>query len=129
MFASIRNDALFYQDVGQGEPVVLIPGLGTTHQFFRGLTERLQQTYRVIALDLRGVGQSKSSIHEYSMEGWADDVAGVMDHLGIASAHILGSSLGGCVAQVMAVNHAERIRSLILTATFPEIDPLLELNY
>jgi pimeloyl-ACP methyl ester carboxylesterase len=129
MFLTVGRDKLFYQDVGQGAPIVLIPGLGTTHHYFKPLTDALQQTYRVLAVDLRGVGQSESSTHDYSMEDWADDVAQVMEHAGVNSAHIIGSSLGGCVAQVFACRHQAKTTSLILSATFSEISPMLELNY
>lgn len=130
MHAIVDGHRLFYKDGGgSGAPLVLIPGLGTTHMFFNGLVEQIGDRYRVIGLDLRGVGQSDRVQQSYSMEGWADDIAAVMDHLGLADAHILGSSLGGCVAQVFAHRHKARTRSLILTATFSEIDPMLELNY
>lgn len=130
MHVEVNGVRLFYNDSGgNGVPLVLIPGLGTTHMFFAGLVERLSARYRVIGLDLRGVGQSDRVKQVYSMEGWADDIAAVLDHLGIKTAHILGSSLGGCVAQVFAHLHARRTSSLILTATFSEIDPMLELNY
>jgi pimeloyl-ACP methyl ester carboxylesterase len=129
MHVEIDGDELFYDDTGRGTPVVLIPGLGQTHQYFKRLTDDLKQNYRVIGLDLRGVGQSPSRRAKYSMESWADDIAGVMEHAGVKDAHMLGSSLGGCVAQVFAHRHPARTRSLILSATFSEISPLLELNY
>lgn len=129
MFVTVRGDKLFYQDIGAGPPVVLIPGLGTTHQYFQALTQALQPNYRVLAVDLRGVGQSESSVAEYSVEDWADDVAQVMAHAGLESAHLVGSSLGGCVAQVFAHRYPGKTLSLTVTASFSEIGPLLELNY
>lgn len=129
MHVTSGDDRLFYEDVGKGDPIVLIPGLGTTHQYFNPLTELLKQRYRVIAPDLRGIGQSASQAQQYSMEGWAQDIGQVMAHAGIERAHILGSSLGGCVAQVFAHRYPSRTRSLILAATFSEISPMLELNF
>lgn len=133
MHVSVDGVRLFYRDGWTenraAEPVVLIPGLGTTHLFFNGLAELLGDRYRLIGLDLRGVGQSDRVRQTYSMEGWADDIAAVLDHIGLGSAHILGSSLGGCVAQVFAQRYPAKVRSLILSATFSEIDPMLELNY
>ncbi|MES2937931.1 MAG: alpha/beta fold hydrolase [Pseudomonadota bacterium] len=120
---------LYYDTVGEGEPIVLIPGLGTTGAFFAGIAPALASEYQVIRVDLRGVGQSSKPKQAYSMELWADDVARVLDHLEIGSAHVLGSSLGGCVALAFADRYLPRTRSLVLAATFSEIDRLLELNY
>lgn len=127
--ANVNGTSLFYQVTGTGEPIVLIPGLGTTHMFFAGVVPALARQYQVIGLDLRGVGQSAKPRQTYSMELWADDIAAVLDHLNIPRAHILGSSLGGCVAVAFADRHLARTGSLILAATFSEIDRMLELNY
>lgn len=127
--ADVNGTSLFYQVTGAGEPIVLIPGLGTTHAFFNGAVPALAARYQVIGLDLRGVGQSAKPKQRYSMELWADDIAALLQHLGIQRAHILGSSLGGCVAQVFADRYPDRTQTLLLAATFSEIDYLLELNY
>jgi pimeloyl-ACP methyl ester carboxylesterase len=129
MKAKVNGVELFYNDNGSGAPIVLIPGLGQTHRYFDGIAAHLKDKYRLIALDLRGVGESDKPRQRYDMEIWADDVAGVLEHLGIDQAHVLGSSLGGCVAQAFAVRHPKKLRSLMLAATFSEIDPMLELNY
>src|SRR5687768_7904921 len=128
-FADVNGTRLFYQVSGQGEPIVLIPGLGTTHAFFSGVTPILAQRYQVVAMDLRGVGQSAKPKQDYSMELWADDIAALLKHLNIGRAHILGSSLGGCVALAFADRYLAQTSSLVLAATFSEIDRLLELNY
>lgn len=128
-FADINGTRIFYEVTGTGEPLVLIPGLGTTHLFFAGAVPVLAQRYQVIGLDLRGVGQSAKPKQAYSMELWADDIAALLDHLKIGRAHILGSSLGGCVALAFADRYLPKTASLVLAATFSEIDRLLELNY
>lgn len=127
--AQVNGTEIFYQRTGSGEPIVLIPGLGTTHAFFNGALPVLSQGHEVIGLDLRGVGQSAKPKQTYSMELWADDIAALLEHLGIARAHILGSSLGGCVALAFAHRHPQKTASLVLAATFSEIDRTLELNY
>lgn len=127
--ADVNGTQLFYETAGEGEPIVLIPGLGTTHKSFAGVVPGLVKQHKVIAVDLRGVGQSAKPKQEYSMELWADDIAGLLDHLKIKRAHIFGSSLGGCVAIAFADRHKTRTGSLVLAATFSEIDKLLELNY
>ena len=128
-FAEVNGTRLFYEVTGAGEPVVLIPGLGTTHAAFGGIVPALSKHYQVIGLDLRGVGQSAKPKQTYSMELWADDIAAVLDHLKLPRAHILGSSLGGCVALAFSDRHLGKTASLVLAATFSEIDRLLELNY
>lgn len=127
--AEVNGTRLFYQVTGTGEPIVLIPGLGTTHAFFAGVVPLLSRRYQVIGIDLRGVGQSAKPKQTYSMELWADDIAALLDHLGLPRAHILGSSLGGCVALAFADRHLAKTASLVLAATFSEIDRMLELNY
>lgn len=127
--AKVNGTEIFYQLTGQGEPVVMIPGLGTTHGFFAGIVPTLSRGHQVIGLDLRGIGQSAKPAQDYTMELWADDIAALLDELKIKRAHILGSSLGGCVAQVFADRYASKTASLILAATFSEIDRMLELNY
>lgn len=127
--ANVNGTSLFYQITGSGEPIVVIPGLGTTHMFFAGVTPVLARSHQVIGLDLRGVGQSAKPKQTYSMELWADDIAAILDQLGIKRAHILGSSLGGCVALAFADRHLAKTATLMLCATFSEIDRMLELNY
>ena len=128
-FADVNGTRLFYQVTGTGEPIVLIPGLGTTHAFFAGVVPTLAKQYQVIGMDLRGVGQSAKPKQTYSMELWADDIAALLKHLKISRAHILGSSLGGCVALAFADRYLSQTASLLLAATFSEIDRMLELNY
>ena len=128
-FADVNGTRLFYEVTGKGEPIVMIPGLGTTHLFFTGAVPVLSKSYQVIGLDLRGVGQSAKPKQTYSMELWADDIAALLDHLQIERAHVLGSSLGGCVALAFADRHLAKTASLALAATFTEIDRMHELNY
>jgi pimeloyl-ACP methyl ester carboxylesterase len=127
-FVDLNGRRLFHEVCGEGEPVLLIPGLGATHASYRPVAPALAQRHLVVSLDLAGAGQSDPA-PAYSMEAWADDVLALMDHLGLASAHIVGSSLGGCVAMALADRALPRVRSLVLAATFAEVDPLLELNY
>lgn len=128
-FAEIDGGKLFYEATGEGPPVLLVPGLGATHLSFAGVAPRLAERRRVIAVDLRGVGRSDPSARGYSMEAWADDLAGLLEQVGGGPAHVVGSSLGGCVALALADRHPALVRSLVLAATFSEIDRILELNY
>jgi pimeloyl-ACP methyl ester carboxylesterase len=127
--AKVNGTEIFYTIEGKGDPIVLIPGLGCTHAYFGQMVPVLSERYQVISLDLRGVGQSAKPRQDYSMELWADDIAALLDQLEIPSAHILGSSLGGCVALAFGDRHLAKTKTLLLAATFSEIDKLLELNY
>jgi pimeloyl-ACP methyl ester carboxylesterase len=104
--------------LGQGEPLVMIPGLGIGSGtcFFRQIAG-LAQEYRVIAIDNRGSGLSDKPDAPYSMEMMADDAAGLLAALGIDRAHIYGISMGGMIAQHLALRHPEAAASLVLACT------------
>ncbi|MCU1420564.1 MAG: catD 3 [Microbacteriaceae bacterium] len=93
---------------GDGEPVVLLHGLGGDVGFWEAELAALSDRFRTIAIDLRGD----------SMDDLADDVAVVLDDLGIARTHIVGFSLGGCAAQAFALRHPARLDRLVLASTF-----------
>jgi 3-oxoadipate enol-lactonase len=108
-----------YDVNGHGEPLILIMGMtgGRRHWFFQMHTYK--KRYQVVTIDNRGVGDSDKPIESYDIKTMADDTIGVMDHLGIGKAHILGTSLGGIIAQEIAINYPERVRKLILGSTNP----------
>src|SRR5581483_10254505 len=120
---------LYYEVSGQGEPVVLIPGLGLDRSYFAAAIPDLERFTRVISLDLRGIGQSAKPDGSYSMRQWADDVSALLEHLGERRAHIVGSSLGGCVALELVDQRPDQVASLVLVAAFSELDRALELNF
>jgi 3-oxoadipate enol-lactonase len=112
------NDALQVRDTGEGEPLVLLHGLGMTGEAFRFLCPRLVETSRLIVPDLRGHGGSTHLPGPCTTEAMAADLEPTLDALGITSAHILGHSHGGAIAQVFARMHPERVRSLVLVSTY-----------
>jgi 3-oxoadipate enol-lactonase len=103
---------------GDGPPLLLLHGVGTDHRAFRPQSIRLARNFRVLAWDMPGYGCSQP-IEPMDWPGLADALARLLDSEKIESAHILGHSIGGMVAQVFAVRHASRIRSLVLSATSP----------
>ncbi len=127
--AAVNGTELYYEVSGQGEPVVLIPGLGLDRSYFAAAIPDLERFTRAISLDLRGIGQSAKPDGPYSMQQWADDVSALLEHLGERRAHIVGSSLGGCVALELVDQRPDQVASLVLVAAFSELDRALELNF
>src|SRR5262245_65830946 len=84
---------------------------------------------QVVAVDPRGIGRSTKSPPPYSVEGWADDFALMIDKLGFGPIHVLGSSLGGSMALALAQRHPGRVESLIVVGGFSELDRAAEPNF
>ena len=126
---AIDGAKLFYDSSGTGEPILLIPGLGLDHAYYRLGAPLLAQRMQVIAVDPRGIGRSSKSPPPYSVEGWADDFALMIDRLGFGPLHVLGSSLGGSMALALAQRHPGRVKSLIVVGGFSELDRAAELNF
>jgi 3-oxoadipate enol-lactonase len=108
---------LHWESTGDGEPVLLIAGLALTGAAWWRTVPVLSRRFRVLTYDHRGVGRSPSNSHTYSTSAMADDAASVLDAAGVTSAHVYGISLGGMVAQQLALRNPGRVRSLVLGAT------------
>jgi len=108
---------IHYRVQGKGEPLVLIMGLGGECGDWVLQARAFKKYYRVITFDNRGVGKSDKPVEPYTVRTMADDTVGLMDHLGVDKAHVLGVSLGGMIAQEIAINYPERVRKLILVST------------
>jgi 3-oxoadipate enol-lactonase len=119
-FATVGEIRMYCEIHGEGEPLLLIMGLGG-HILDWGsvLPERLAESRSVIVFDNRGAGRSDQPAGPYSIAEMANDTVGLLDVLGIERADVFGVSMGGMIAQEMAVRHPERINRLILGATSP----------
>ena len=109
---------IHWEALGQGEPVVLIMGLGCSSAMWFRVAPQLAKHHRVILIDNRGSGQTQVQhyvVHRVSH--MAADVAAVLDVAGEGSAHVIGFSMGGMIAQQLAVDHPQRLRSLALLGT------------
>ena len=121
--ASIGDAEIYYEESGQGEPLLLVPGLSGQGAFWSPQVADLSRDFRVVIHDHRGAGQSTHSRITYSVEQMADDVLKLMDALRIETAHFVGHSTGGAIGQVIALDHPRRLRSLVLSATWAGPDP------
>jgi 3-oxoadipate enol-lactonase len=117
-----------YNEVGAGLPLVLIHGLSDSSTLWSSIIPKLSTHYRTIALDLRGHGESEKPDMPYSMQLFSDDLLCFLQKLKIPSVHVVGLSLGAAVAQQLALDHQENIRSLILLSPFSYNDSILREN-
>ncbi len=113
----VNGTELYYEVHGQGEPLLLIMGLGANATAWVMQIPEFSQQYQVIAFDNRGSGRSGKPEEVYSITQMADDAAMLMDHREIDSAHVFGMFMGGMIAQELTLRHPFRVRSLILGGT------------
>jgi 3-oxoadipate enol-lactonase len=131
-FAGLMRTAglgLWIEQSGRGDPVLLISGLGYSNWCWADLQARLSGSYRVISFDNRGTGRSDKPAAPYSIAMMATDAQQVLDALGIEGAHVVGHSMGGYIAQQLALQAADRVMSLTLISTTcggPEAVPVPE---
>ncbi|MBN2098209.1 MAG: alpha/beta fold hydrolase [Dehalococcoidia bacterium] len=115
--ANVNGVRLYYKTQGQGEALVMIPGMGSGHESWFRQLPAFKKHFKVITFDPRGIGRSERPQQPYGFKALADDVVGLMDYLGVRKAHILGQSLGGLVAQEVAIDYPERVLRLVLVSS------------
>lgn len=115
--ANVRGVEISYEVVGEGEPLLLIQGLGYARWGWTWTLPALTLRFRTIVFDNRCIGESSCPKEEFTLADMADDAAGVLDDAGIEQAHVFGVSMGGFIAQEMAINHPHRVRRLVLGCT------------
>src|SRR5260221_10277561 len=108
---NINGVELAYEVRGAGEPLVMIHGAQGDQSMFNSVIPAFANRFRILTFDQRGSGLSDKPDHECSMAMLADDTAALMDHVGFTSAHILGVSMGGMIAQEFVLRHPQKTRS------------------
>ncbi len=103
---------IFFRTEGKGPPLLLISGTGHDHQFWAGQLPAFSEEFRTVVFDNRGVGRSSVPDPGYSLSDMADDAVRVLDSAGVDQAHVMGFSMGGHIAQELAINYPHRISSL-----------------
>jgi len=115
--ATINGIALYYEVHGQGDPLLMIKGLGHSAKLWLCQVPYLSRYFRTIIYDSRGVGRSDKPVVPYSIADEGAEAVGLLDFLGIERAHVLGVSRGGYVAQEIAIGFPERVDKLVLLVT------------
>jgi len=116
-FVENQGARIYWDEQGQGEPILLIMGLGWPATMWYRTRPALNARYRTVAFDNRGAGRSDVPSGPYAIATMAADAAAVLDAAGIKSAHLLGASMGGMIAQEFALRYNDRVRSLVLACT------------
>ena len=115
--AKIEDIQIYYEEYGEGPPLIMILGLGQDTATWEFQISDFSRHFRIILLDNRDSGKSSSCSETYTTETMARDTLGLMDHLGIERTHLLGTSMGGMIAQQVALIAPERVISLVLAST------------
>ncbi|MHA1803315.1 MAG: alpha/beta fold hydrolase [Promethearchaeota archaeon] len=118
-FVEVNGIKICYEIKGEGEPLFLVHGFGAKKEVWVGQFEPLSKHFKVIRFDNRGAGKSDRPNQPYTMEMFADDLAGLMDALNIPKAHIVGWSLGGMIVQKFLILYPEKVKKAVLINTLP----------
>ena len=133
---NINGVDIYYELHGQGDPLVLIAGYTCDHTFWNAMLDELAGKFRVLIFDNRGIGQTKDNGASFTLEMMAEDIVALIQQLGFLNPHILGQSMGGAIAQMIAKKYSDKINKLIIlnsaakfnTRTVKALESLLNLR-
>lgn len=121
-YVSLDRGELYYHASGAGDPLILVPGLGGSAESFARLLPLLSAHFFCLTYDHMGTGRSTRRRGDCSVDHMADDLLALMERLGIGRAHVMGHSTGGAIAQTIAVRQPEKLRRMILLASWARAD-------
>lgn len=119
----VNNIDMYYEQQGDGDDLLLITGLNCSHLMWANVLAKFCENYRVTIIDNRGAGLTSAPEGPYSITQMADDTAALMEAIGLEKAHVVGHSMGGAIAQQLAIRHPDKLKKLILYATASKFDP------
>jgi aminoacrylate hydrolase len=119
---AIGDSHLYVERQGAGFPVFLVSGLGGSGAYWKEQVPVFSRCFEVFTHDHRGVGQSDRDRSAYTVDRMAGDVLKLMDALGVEKAHVVGHSTGGAIAQTLALEHPERLASIVIAASWTRAD-------
>jgi pimeloyl-ACP methyl ester carboxylesterase len=125
----IKDICMYYEIHGHGDPLVIIQGMGVEISSVETVNQRFGKKYRVVAFDSRGTGRTDKPDIPYTIDMMVNDTLGLMDHLEIQKAHIIGISMGSMIALTLAAKHPERVNGLILHVAFHRVTLPLKLMW
>lgn len=117
--ATLNGVRVSYERAGHGPTLLLLHGIGSSHRAFRHQLTGLADSFDVVAWDAPGYGRSADPPRPFTLEELADDAVALLDTLGVSKAHVLGQSMGGVVAELIALRHPDRVLRLVLADTNP----------
>ena len=124
-YADLTDVRCYYELLGTGDPVLLVPGLGATCAMWSGVADELAKSFSLILLDNRGLGRSIAKRPPQSLSDFAVDLVELLAFLQLERAHVIGLSLGGIIAQQLALDHPSRIDRLVLISCTNRFGPYL----
>jgi 3-oxoadipate enol-lactonase len=127
--AEVNGAKIYYEINGEGPPVIQIGGAVNGHEGYALITPLLTDKFTVIDFDHRGYGQSDRPDQEYGMDVWVDDMAGLIDALGIEKLHVHGGSMGGFIAVLFAAKYPEKVDRLVFNGAVAKCDWLARTNF
>ncbi|MBU2548580.1 MAG: alpha/beta hydrolase [Proteobacteria bacterium] len=113
----VNDIDMYYEVHGQGQPLVMIRGFGSNAGHWYAQIPALAPHFQVVIFDNRGIGRTDQPDSPYSISMMAEDTVGLMTALGLERVHVLGMSMGGMIAQRIAIDHPERVKGLVLVCT------------
>lgn len=125
-FVRVEDGRIFYESLGKGRPLVLLPGAWASQRWWKWQIPELSRRYRVVSMDMRGHGRSSDSTKGYPLKGYVADLDNLLQKLGIHETALVGWSMGGMIAMQYCLQHPQKVKALVLMATRGHRNPAMK---